>query len=94
MQGFALDSNGDIVIQKNKIVMVKDKDLTLQTIRTILSTNKNEWFLNTDEGIDLSKIFVKNPDYDTIKGEVATGLSQIDEDLLIKGFDYSLSKFV
>ncbi len=92
MQGFALDSNGDVVIQKNKIVMIKDKALTLQKIRTILSTNKNEWFLNTDEGINFSNIFVKNPDYDTIKGEIAAGLSQVDEDLLLKSFAYTLGK--
>lgn len=90
--GFALDSSGDVVIQKNRIVTIKDKDLKLQTIRTILNTNKNEWFLNTDEGINFANIFVKDPDFDTIKGEIAQGLSQVDEDLLLKSFDCTLSK--
>ena len=90
--GFALDPWGDIVIQKNKIVMISDKALKAQTIRTVLNTNKKEWFLNTDEGITFSNILVKNPDYDAIKAEVVGALNQVDENLMLKSFDYTLSK--
>lgn len=90
--GFALDSSGDVVFQKNKIVMISDKELTAQTIRTVLNTNKNEWFLNTDEGITFSNILVKNPDYDAIKAEVAEGLKQVNEDFMLKSFDYNLGE--
>ena len=92
MKGFALDPDGDVVIQKNKIVMINDKNLTAQTIRTILNTNKGEWFLNTEEGINFKNIFVKNPDYDTIKSEVAAGLVQVNEDLMLKSFKCELGK--
>lgn len=92
MQGFALDSSGDVVVQKNKIVMISDKALTLQTVRTVIGTNKGEWFLNTDEGINFDNMLGKNPDYDAIKGEVAQGLSQVNEDLMLKNFDYSLNE--
>lgn len=92
MQGFALDHNGDVVIQKNKIVMISDKALTLQTVRSIIGTNKGEWFLNTDEGINFDNLHGKNPDYDAIKGEIAQGLSQVNEDLMLKSFDCSLDE--
>ena len=90
--GFALDPWGDVVIQKNKIVMISDKELKAQTIRTVINTNKKEWFLNTDEGITFSNILVKNPDYDTIKAEIVGALQQVDEDLMLKSFDYTLNK--
>lgn len=92
MIGFALDQNGDVVIQNNKIVMVSDNELTRQTMRTVVGTNNGEWFLNTDEGINFKNILVKNPDYDVIKGEVTDGIKQVDKDFVLNSFDYSLDK--
>lgn len=92
IKGFALDAQGDVVIQKHKIVMIEDKALKLQTIRTVLNTNKKEWFMNSDEGINFQNIFVKNPDYDVIKSEIAGGLVQVDENLMLKSFKYELDK--
>ena len=92
IKGLALDEQGDVVIQKQKIVMIEDKALKLQTIRTTLNTNKGEWFMNTDEGINFQNIFVKNPDYDVIKSEIADGLVQVDENLMLKSFKYELDK--
>ena len=49
MQGFKLDSNGDVLIESGKITMTSGTDLTAQTLQTVAGTNKGEWFLNEDE---------------------------------------------
>ena len=40
--------------------MIEGSDLTAQTVRTVLSTNKGEWFGNPDEGINFRNILGKN----------------------------------
>lgn len=59
MQGFMLDEQGDVVIQKGEIQMIHGKELTAQTIKSVLGTQKGEWFLNWDEGINLDNILGK-----------------------------------
>lgn len=59
MKGFMLDSNGDIVISNNEIQMVNGTDLTAQTVKTVLSTNKGEWIFDKDEGINFTNILGK-----------------------------------
>lgn len=58
MKGFAL-KDGDVVIQNNEIQMVSGAELTQQTIETVIATQKNEWFLNDNEGINHENIFGK-----------------------------------
>lgn len=60
MRGFLLDSNGDVVIENNKIVMIDGQNLKAQTVRTLLGTNKGEWFGNEEEGISFKNILGKN----------------------------------
>lgn len=59
IKSFKLDSNGDVVIKDNKISMVEGAELTAQTVRTVLGTNKGEWFSNLDEGISFKNILGK-----------------------------------
>ena len=57
MKGFALDNNGDVIIEKNKIKMIDGVDLINQTVKTVLGTNKTEWFLNVDGGIEFNNLW-------------------------------------
>lgn len=54
-----MDENGDLLIVNGQIQMVHDADLTAQKIKTVLGTQKGEWFLNWDEGINLDNILGK-----------------------------------
>lgn len=92
MKGFKLDENGDIVIENGKIVMVDGNELLSQTVTTTLSTNKKEWFLNEDEGIDFDNILTKKPDFDLIRAEIEDGLSQVDSSLTLETFNYDFDK--
>jgi len=90
MKGFKL-SNGDVVIENNKIVMVDGNDLLRQTVESVLQTNKGEWFLNEDEGINFKAILKKAPDFDEIRGEILDGLQQVDETFIIEEFDWTIT---
>lgn len=92
MKNFMLDENGDIVIRNNDIAMIEGDGLLLQTIKAILLTNKGEWFLNLNEGINRKNIIMKNPEKDLVRNEVLSGLIQVDNSLYLTDFDYELDK--
>ncbi len=88
MKGFALNEQGDLLIENGAIQMVHGAELTKQTIKTILETQKGEWFLNWDEGIDHKSLLGKNrPEDEVIKAEIQDGLSQVDENLIVDNFE-------
>ena len=89
MKGFMLDNTGDVVIKSGAVQMVNGNDLLKQTIKTILGTNKGEWPLNPDEGIDFSIILGKGVEEETIMNELQQGLSQVDETLALTNFTMS-----
>ena len=87
MKGFALDNNGDIIIEKNKIKMIDGVDLINQTVKTVLGTNKTEWFLNIDEGIDFNNLLSKKKDDEIIRNEILQGLQQVDSSFVLETFN-------
>lgn len=90
MKCFCLNDNGDVEIKNNKIVMTSDSELLRQKVQKILSTNKNEWFGNSDEGINFREILGKNVDEEIVKSNVLAGLLQLDDTILISNFDMEL----
>lgn len=56
MKGFAL-KDGDLLIENGDIQIVTGAELIRQTAEMVLGTNKGEFPLNIDEGIDFSNIF-------------------------------------
>ncbi len=87
MKGFALDNNGDIIIEKNKIKMIDGVDLINQTVKTVIGTNKTEWFLNIDEGIDFNNLLSKKKDDEIIRNEILQGLQQVDSSFVLETFN-------
>ena len=59
IKGFALDDKGDLIIENGDIQMAHGAELTKQTINTVLGTQKGEWFLNWEEGINHNEILGK-----------------------------------
>ena len=59
MKDFMLDSNGDTIIENGDIQMVHGGELTKQTIKSVLGTQKGEWFLNWEQGINHNEILGK-----------------------------------
>ncbi len=84
MKDFKLDKNGDIVIEKYDIAFISEENLLLQKIKQILNTNKGEWYLNQEEGLNRYEVLKKNPNYDLIKDYIRIALKQIDTELELK----------
>ena len=58
--------NNDLVFDgQNKLLMISDNDELAQSCERTLTTNKNEWFLNKDFGLDYNLLHQKtiNEDY-------------------------------
>lgn len=88
MKDLLLNSSGDLVLSSGDFQYVRDENLTRQKVQQILSTNKGEWYLNPDEGIDFFAILTKNPDYDQIVDTVLDGLRQVDETMMIDSYKF------
>lgn len=76
MQGFKL-VDGDVAIENNIVQMTSGAELLRQTVETVLNTNKGEWWLNPDEGINFSNILGKN---NVKTNDVDTGGSTISSE--------------
>lgn len=83
MKGFALDENGDLEIKKGAIQMTNGEALRNQKIQTVLGTNKGEWFLNIEEGVDFSKLLGRNRTEEEMRFEVERALRQVDESIVL-----------
>ena len=60
MVDFKLSETGDIVIDGGDVQLIEGHAVTCQTVRQVLSTNKGEWVLNKDEGINFDNIIGKH----------------------------------
>ena len=90
MQNFMLDENGDVIIKGGEIQLVSGNELLLQKVKTVLGTNKKEWFLNPDEGITFSNILKKSPNMDIVRNEVLSALIQVDDTFYMTEFNYEV----
>lgn len=86
IKGFALDDNGDVLIVGNEIVMISGDSLLQQRVKSVLSTNLKEWFLDWDEGIDHRNLLGKNVTEELVRYEIERGLQQVDDTLELTEF--------
>ena len=87
MRGFLLSDTGDIVIKNGNISLVEGDELTAQKVRTVMGTNKGEWFMNKEEGIDFNFMLGKGITDEMRLAQCKDGLGQVDEGLYITEFD-------
>lgn len=77
MQSPKLSGDGDLVIDDSgDLVMIDGADELGQCCRLVLGTNKGEWFLNPELGIDFSKLNGKRISEEAVKEQVRAGLRQ------------------
>lgn len=91
MKGFALGSDGDVKILDGQIQMVDGDKLLKQTCQTILGTNRGEWALNPEEGINFHLFRGKRINYDAVQKELLAGLQEIDNSFTINSFDHEVT---
>lgn len=54
-----MDTSGDVEMKHKQIQMIEGDEVVRQRIWSVLSTNKGEWVLNPDEGINFRNILGK-----------------------------------
>ena len=79
--------DGDLAITNNAIEYVEGNELKAQTVKSVLSTNKEEWLFDTDEGINFDLLLGKKQPDSVIKAEIEQGIAQVDDTLTISKFD-------
>src|SRR5690625_4585568 len=80
MQSLKLNRDGDLVMRNGDLQLVDNKVELAQTIRTLLQTNKNEWFLNPEMGFEHSVVLgVKAIDQEELNSALQDVASQINE---------------
>lgn len=93
MKSFAIDKkSGDLIIENNEIQMAENEELTRQKVQTVIGTNKGEWFLDWEQGIDFSNILGKGITDEMVQAEIESGLRQVDETLHISEFSRNVKE--
>ena len=92
MKGFALDENGDVLIENNEISIVVGASLTQQKVETVHRTNLREWFFDWEQGIDRGNLLGKNTNEELARYEIERGLLQVDSTFTITDFTYEVDK--
>ncbi|MDO5397070.1 MAG: hypothetical protein Q4G33_03990 [bacterium] len=91
MKGFKL-VNGDVSITNNKIDMVEDVELEVQTMKSVLQTNKGEDIFDKNEGINFRQILGRGVTADMVETQMKSGINQVNPDYIIEDFEYSVDK--
>ena len=90
MFGFALDENGDVLIENNEISISVGDSLLQQKVSTVLRTNLGEWFFDLDQGIDFDNVLGKGVGEELARYEIERGLAQVDSTFSITEFSYEV----
>lgn len=88
--GFALDENGDVLIENNEISIVAGNELLRQKVWSVLRTNLQEWWFDWDQGIDFDNLLGKNTNAELVRYEIQQGLEQVDSTFAITEFAYEV----
>ena len=91
MKGFKI-VDGDVSITDGDIDMAEDTELEIQTMKTVLQTNKGEDVFDDTEGINLRQILSKGVTEDMIKTQIKNGINQVNADYTLEDFNYNLDK--
>lgn len=92
MFGFALDQNGDVLIENNEISIVVGDSLLQQKVWTVLRTNLGEWFFDLEQGVDFKNLLGKGVGEELARYEIEKGLAQVDSTFVITEFTYEVDK--
>lgn len=85
--------NGDLIFDaQNNLVMVEGKEEIAQSIERILTTNKGEWFLNLEHGLDYKAITGKGRDIEGIKLAITEAILQEERVSEVEKIDLFLDK--
>jgi hypothetical protein len=77
MQSLKLSETGDIIMNDvGDLVMIEGTDEVAQCCHIGIGTNKGEWFLNPEMGIEFSRFLGKQLNEEDMRDELTQGLMQ------------------
>ena len=76
MKAFKVDDKGDLIIENGDLVMIDGDEEIAQSMERRLSTNKNEWFLDLDFGLDYEAIRGKGVTRDRVELAITEAIYQ------------------
>ena len=79
MKALAIDENGDLFMDQGQLQEVSGVEEIRQRFRQLLRTNKGEWFLNPEEGLDYLAFWTKTPDEEAIRMTIEEVAAQVEE---------------
>lgn len=94
MKDFALDENGDILIEEHDISLVRNEEQEIQKICQVLGTKLGEWKYDKHEGIDFEALSQKYVDLQRIRETIQNALHEINENYLLQDCNYEIENHV
>ncbi|MBM5675617.1 DUF2634 domain-containing protein [Listeria seeligeri] len=79
MKDLLIDSNGDMVISDNDVLMTDGISDIVQSVRMILQTREGEFYFDENSGMNHENLFVKQPNFDYIKQDITTAIIEQEE---------------
>lgn len=89
MKGFAMDENGDVLIENGAISLAVGDNLLQQNVCAVLRTKLKEWFFDWEQGVDFDNLLGKNVGDELARYEIARGLHQVDSTFNLTEFAYT-----
>ena len=68
--------NGDLVIENGELLLIDGAEEIAQCCEIVLGTNKGEWFLNPQLGIDFNTLNNKAVSVEAVREQIRSGLRQ------------------
>lgn len=93
MKSFVL-KDGDIVIEKGEILMVEGQDELVQSVQIGLGTNKGEWFLNLEEGVDYLLLVDKTASEAEKREEIYNAVMKHERVRSVESIDFNFNRSV
>lgn len=88
LKGFAVDENGNVLIENGEISIVVGDSLLQQKVWAVLRTNLREWFFDWEQGVDFNNLLGKGTNAELARFEIERGLAQVDDTFTITEFAY------
>lgn len=84
MKAFKLDENGDLVRENGTFVRIEGDEELAQQIRMAIQTDKGEWFLDEEEGMDREPLFAKVFNEEEAKDSIMESVVDISEPVIFE----------
>ncbi|PAD73664.1 DUF2634 domain-containing protein [Paenibacillus campinasensis] len=92
MISLKVDQSGDLVFAGGEMVTIEGPEELAQCCRLGIGTNKNEWFLNPDMGINFKLFLGKEIDEAQMRDELTAGLLQESRIQSVENVEFTINR--